>query len=124
MNFAQIRFWALLLSGFALIWILRLVVLWRSPTSLPKFDKTALVVLGFGLLASVSWVTFAIFVMVALGTYFGVKMILKCSGRMRFASICLLIAFQLAPLCYFKYSDFVVNTVFHVGRAGLVNLLI
>jgi len=73
MNFAEIRFWQLLAGGLAVIFFLRFF--FKNPPS--WFDKGALLSLGLFLLLCVSGITFVIFCVVAVGSYFGLKWILQ-----------------------------------------------
>ena len=73
MNFAELRFWGLLGAGLGLILTLRLLLGRIAPRGLATYDRVALATLGLGLLAAVSWLTFAIFVTVLLTAYFGLR---------------------------------------------------
>ena len=114
MNFAELRFWEYLLSGLALIVGLRLLF---SPVLLGReqlFDKIALLVLGLVLLMAVSWITFAIYLLVVAVTYGGLVWIRNHHEDHAKKYLMVLIPLQLAPLFYYKYADFVVNRV--LGR--------
>jgi len=89
-----------------------------------SFDKWALIGLGLFLLLHVSWITFLIFLVVAVGSYFGLKWILnrQAPGHARYLLV--LIPLQLLPLIYYKYSNFAVNQVLGLHVAGLHDLLI
>src|SRR5439155_25065529 len=99
--------WGILLAGFGVIFLLRLPVLRWRPAWVETCDRIGLLVLGWLLLLAVSWVTWLIFLFVAIGTYVGLKWLLQFAGRARVRYLALLIPLQLAPLFYFKYADFV-----------------
>jgi alginate O-acetyltransferase complex protein AlgI len=110
MNFAEARFWELLAMGLAVILIVR--SMWkRTGWNLQPFDKAALGALGIFLLGAVSWVTLYIFLAVAIGTYFGLALILKKPPAKRFKYLFVLVPLQLLPLAYYKYADFLGNGV-------------
>jgi D-alanyl-lipoteichoic acid acyltransferase DltB (MBOAT superfamily) len=124
MNFAELRFWGLLLIGLVVIAALRLV--WRAawPAALARFDRVALISLGMFLLTCVSWLTFVIWVCVALGSYYGLKWILEHRAGASRKYLLVLIPLQLAPLFYYKYADFALNRVFGLGFDSLRDLVI
>lgn len=109
MNFAEIRFWQLLCGGLAVIFFLRFWI--KNPTE--RFDKLALLSLGLFLLMCVSGITFLIFTVVAVGSYFGLKWILEIHGRAPIRYLFVLIPLQLLPLLFYKYGDFFLHRVFH-----------
>jgi len=112
MNFAEIRFWQLLLLGLCAILSSRAVVVkWRTQW-IETFDKVSLVALGLMLLLAVSLVTFVVYLCVLACTYFGLSWILRCHRQHGRSYLWLLIPLLLAPLFYYKYSDFLVNRVF------------
>jgi alginate O-acetyltransferase complex protein AlgI len=113
MNFAEIRFWELLLVGMGSILLLRLALIkLRFPPD--GFDKIALLALGLFLLGCVSTVTLIIFMVVALGTYGGLGWILRHpeNGRRRYLFV--LIPLQLLPLAYYKYAHFLANQLLNL----------
>lgn len=124
MNFAQLRFWLLLLEGLAVILVIRGALALCRRDWLPKADKLGLLGLGLTLLFFVSWVTLLIFLAVAVGSYFGLFWIKRYHARHAFRYVPLLIAMQLAPLLYYKYADFVANRIFHFGFNSLRDLII
>ena len=124
MNFAELRFWGLLLAGLGIILMLRATVGRLSPAMLPRFDKVALVALGLTLLLCVSWVTLIIFLCVAIGTYVGLRWIQEHHPRHAFKYLLLLIPLQLLPLAVFKYADFVGNGVLRLDIAAVRGLVI
>ena len=73
MNFAEFRFWELLAVALAVIFSVRALL--RNPPV--WFDKVALLSLGLFLLWSISGVTFVIFLVVAVVSYFGLTWILE-----------------------------------------------
>src|SRR5437016_3800104 len=97
MNFAEVRFWEYLLIGLGVLAIARFAIRLASPSVLPVFDKLALLALGLSLLVCMSWVTFVIFLVVAVGTYFGLGWIVTYHGRHASKYLLLLIPLQLLP---------------------------
>ena len=124
MNFAEARFWLLLLTGVAVILTVRMGFARCFPAALQLFDKGALLGLGLVMLLCVSWVTFVIFLTVAVGTYVGIDWILRRAEGHRRKFLWVLVPLQVAPLFYFKYADFLCNRVLGLGYAGLHHLLI
>lgn len=111
MNFAELRFWGLLICGLLAVLSLRSVVACGFGRYLPTFDKLGLLSLGLFLLVSMSWVTFLIFLAVAVTTYVGLGWIVRHHTRHASKYLLLLIPLQLTPLIYFKYADFVGNRI-------------
>ncbi|MGA2243371.1 MAG: MBOAT family O-acyltransferase [Verrucomicrobiota bacterium] len=89
-----------------------------------SFDKAALFSLGLFLLLCVSRVTFVIFLVVAIGSYAGLKWVLTQPGPQRGRYIYVLIFLQLLPLAYYKYANFAVNQVLDLDVPGLRQLVI
>jgi len=124
MNFAEIRFWELLIGALVLILAVRFLV-WRlHQASLEWFDKLALLSLGLFLLMCVSWVTFIIYLVVAVGTYVGLAWVLRHKQMVRGRYLFVLLTLQLLPLFYYKYANFVTNQVLGLGIYSLRGLLI
>ena len=124
MNFTDVRFWQFLTAGVAAIFLLRFLVQKTWPAVLDRFDKSALLGLGLFLLSQVSWVTFLIFIAVALGSYLGLSCILRRPEQERRAYLWLLIPLQLAPLAYYKYANFVCNQLLGFRYDTLRDLVI
>lgn len=124
MNFAQLHFWILLFCGLAVIAAGRAVLTLFYKDCLPQADKLSLLALGLTLLFFVSWVTFIVFLIVAVGSYLGLSWILRYHVRHAFRYVPVLIALQLAPLCYYKYANFVANDVFQAHFESLRDLII
>jgi len=124
MNFAEARFWFLLVAGLAVILTGRMGFAKRFPAALQSYDKVSLLGLGLLMLLCMSWVTFVIFLAVAVGTYMGIRWILRRAESHRRKFLWVLIPLQLAPLFYFKYADFLCNRVLGLGYPALHNLLI
>jgi len=123
MNFAEVRFWELLLAGMGIILSLRyaLARMRRLPDT---FDRTALLALGLFLLGCVSTVTLIIFLTVVVGTYGGLGWILRHDGGGRWKYLFALIPLQLFPLVYFKYAHFLANGVLNLHLDFFRGLLI
>ncbi len=124
MNFAEIRFWGLLAAGLAVIMLLRWVLGFWLPARRDEFDKVALLSLGLFLLLCVSWVTFIIFLVVAILSYAGLKWILRQDPKYWHRYLFILIPLQLAPLVYYKYANFAANDVLGLDLPALRHLLI
>lgn len=124
MNFAESRFWGLLAAGMTVIVLVRWSVRLRLGKRRDDFDKAALLSLGLFLLICVSWVTFLIFLLVAVLSYLGLKWILRQEPRSWHRYLFVLIPLQLAPLVYYKYANFAVNEVLGFHAPALRHLLI
>jgi alginate O-acetyltransferase complex protein AlgI len=124
MNFAEARFWGLLLIGLAAIALIRFAFRFVSAAKREAVDKVALFSLGLFLLLCVSRVTFLIFLVVAVGSYFGLKWVLTRKEGEQRGYLYLLIPLQLLPLVYYKYANFAVNQVMGFDVAALRNLVI
>src|SRR5687767_2241134 len=111
MNFADLRFWGLLLGSLGVVLFLRWVWFKLKPGQIEVFDKLGLLWIGLFLLFSVSHLTFIIFLVVSLGSYFGLKLIVTFHPARPRRYLVLLIPLQLLPLFYFKYAGFVGNQV-------------
>jgi len=111
MNFAEVRFWELLLAGLGVIALARWPLARQRPGALPAFDRGALCALGLFLLACVSWLTVTIFLGVAVCSYYGLRWIVANHTRGHAWYLLVLIPLQLLPLFYYKYSHFVANQV-------------
>jgi D-alanyl-lipoteichoic acid acyltransferase DltB (MBOAT superfamily) len=124
MNFAEARFWGLLLVGLTVIALLRLLVRCIPSLKGDAFDKLALFSLGLFLLLCVSRVTFIIFLVVAVGSYVGLQRVLKQEESRRRRYLYALIPLQLLPLAYYKYANFGLNQVLGFDLPTLRNLVI
>ena len=124
MNFAESRFWGLLAAGMMLIVLFRWALARWLRTRRDEFDKVALFSLGLFLLLCVSWVTFIIFLVVAILSYVGLKWILQQDPRTWRGYLFILIPLQLAPLFYYKYANFAVNEVVGLNFPSLRHLII
>jgi alginate O-acetyltransferase complex protein AlgI len=123
MNFAEVRFWELLLAGMGVILLLRLVLA-RMRLMPANFDKLALLALGLFLLGCVSAVTLVIFLAVAIGTYWGLGWILRHDETGRWKYLFVLIPLQLLPLAYYKYAHFIANQVLNLNADFFRGLVI
>lgn len=124
MNFAESRFWLLMLSG-----LLAAVVVRRAAAAMPNgrpvdLDRILLCTLGLFLLFCVSWVTFLVFIVVAVGSYVGLRAVLQRGQATRRSYLLPLILLQLLPLLYYKYAKFAVDQVLGIRVAGLEGLII
>jgi alginate O-acetyltransferase complex protein AlgI len=96
----------------------------RLGKRLDDFDKAALLSLGLFLLICVSWVTFLIFLLVAVLSYVGLKWILRQDPGSWHRYLFVLIPLQLAPLVYYKYANFAMNEVLGFDLPPLRHLII
>ena len=119
MNFAESRFWIVLFSGLAVALIIRLILRPWLVDQIQTYDKVALTGLGLYLLLVVSWLTFVIFLAVALISYCGLWLILRLDLGHRKRLLFFLIPLQLLPLFYFKYANFALNEVFSLNFSTL-----
>ncbi len=124
MNFAESRFWVLLVAALGLVVLLRFTLRAALGARLAVFDKIALISLGLFLLLCVSWITFIIFLVVALGSYFGLQWLLCHDERLHRRYLFVLIPLQLLPLAYYKYAHFAVNEVLRLDVPALRDLAI
>ncbi len=124
MNFAEVRFWQILFTALAVVLLLRVLFVRWLPARLQSCDRIGLLLLGWLLLLAVSWITFIIFLVVALGTYVGLRYLLRFADRVQMRSLLILIPLQLAPLFYFKYADFVTNGILRLEVSWLRSLII
>jgi len=124
MNFAESRFWGLLAAGMTVIVLLRWILKPWLASRRAEFDKAALLSLGLFLLLCVSWVTFLIFLVVAILSYVGLMWILRRDPRRWHYYLFFLIPLQLAPLVYYKYANFAVNDVLGLNVPSLHQLVI
>jgi D-alanyl-lipoteichoic acid acyltransferase DltB (MBOAT superfamily) len=124
MNFAEVRFWELLLLGLILIGLTRAILQALKPKALPTFERVALALLGLSLLMAVGLLTFLVFLGVALGTYVAVNALMPLKPDVRRRFLLLLVPLQLTPILYYKYSDFICNRVLQLDYPGLHHLLI
>lgn len=124
MNFAELRFWEYLLSGLGIIVGLRFLISGWLRGKEPLYDKFALFLLGLVLLVAVSWVTFVIYLVVSLVTYVGLGWIQRHHSHHALKYLWILIPFQLLPLFYYKYADFVANGALGLEVGSLRALLI
>jgi alginate O-acetyltransferase complex protein AlgI len=124
MNFADSRFWAYLAEGLFCILTFRLIVGRFFSAQQPFFDKIALLGLGFFLLFSVSWTTFLIFLVVATGTYLGLRYIVNSNSTNKRSYIAFLIPLQLLPLLYYKYANFIIVDALCLSATPLTDIII
>jgi D-alanyl-lipoteichoic acid acyltransferase DltB (MBOAT superfamily) len=124
MNFAEARFWALLLVGLLVIAVLRPCLRKLPRFKGDAFDKLALFGLGLFLLLCVSRVTFVIFLLVAVGSFVGLKWVLTRPERSRGRFVYPLVFLQLLPLAYYKYANFALNQVLGFDLPALRDLVI
>lgn len=124
MNFAESRFWFLLLAGLTVVVLLR----WAARAALrgrfESIDKILLCSLSLSLLLCVSWVTFIVFAVVAVGSYVGLQWILAQPVLRRRRYLAGLILLQLLPLFFYKYAHFASDQLLGLRPSVLENLII
>lgn len=124
MNFAELRFWELLLAALTVILGLRWLAAKSIPAALARFDKIALFSLGLFLLGCVSRITLLIFLVVSIGTYLGLAWVLRHDGQRRGRYLWVVIPLQLLPLFFYKYAHFVAHDVLGAEIQVLRDLMI
>lgn len=123
MNFGELRFWFLMLTGLAVALAARSAGLKLRPAWGSWLDRAIIATLSLFLLLCVSLETIVIFLTVACCTYFGLWMILRSGSRSRWW-LGALIPLQLAPLLYFKYAYFFGHGVLGFQMDGWIGLAI
>lgn len=114
MNFASIEFWITLAGLFLILQVVRPFF----KASRAVYDQVALLVLSLGLLFSESFLTGMIFIYITILAFLGIQVFGGKAGNPGSRSMpVLLFVAMLAPLCYFKYSGFLLNNV--GGVSGL-----
>ncbi|MCC6232138.1 MAG: MBOAT family protein [Verrucomicrobiales bacterium] len=118
MNFADLRFWILLISSLGGALVLRRF-LRLTPAALKQYDKWCLAISGMILLGGADLLTLFIYLYVILVSWFGMRLL---SGGVRkprggFLAIILL---QVWPLLGFKYLRFLVEDVVGVSAPGFL----
>src|SRR5215207_9643481 len=125
MNFADLRFWYVILVCLGAIFGLRVVLSVTLQKAFPiqRYDQIALAALGLSLLWAASWETFLVFVCVTASTYIGVLLIIRHGGR-HWVWLGILIPLQLGPLIYYKYANFIASGALKLKINSLRNLAI
>ena len=113
MNFASIEFWTVFIVGFSVIALIQFLIRLIFGHWHVLVGKVSILVLSLSLLASESWETLVVFLWVVLIGYTGLVILGKFSpGKRRKLGITVIVVAQIAPLFYYKYSNFVVSGVF------------
>lgn len=124
MNFGELRFWSIFLTGLLLMLLGRAVVaLIRGGALLSRYDKLTLAALGLWMLGAVSRETLAIYLVVVFTTYWGLKWIVR-GGHGSVHWLWILVPLQLAPLLYYKYARFILEQVLDRPPEFLADLVI
>jgi len=121
MNFTDFTFWQLLFAG-CILWMIVRITIPGKIRGECSFDKFALLFLDLALIANVGLPTFLTFLTVSVGTYIWLFFI-KRYPRLKWTAP-VLFAYQLLPLFYFKYSNFLLNEVSHLQIPTIKDLLI
>jgi D-alanyl-lipoteichoic acid acyltransferase DltB (MBOAT superfamily) len=124
MNFAESRFWTLLLSGLIVVVMLRCAARLKFKDYAETVDKVLLCALGLSLLFCVSWVTFVVFLLVAVGSYLGLRWIVRYHEHARTRYLGALIVAQLLPLLFYKYAQFTTDQLLGIHVSQLETLVI
>ncbi len=93
------------------------------PSSKNLLEKCCIAVLSLTLLASESWETLLVFLWVVVVGFMGLRTISPtANSRRRHLQIALVVAIQIAPLFYYKYSNFFLSEVLGLDweRHGLL----
>jgi D-alanyl-lipoteichoic acid acyltransferase DltB (MBOAT superfamily) len=120
MNFASIEFWITLAGLFLILQLVR--PFFKAAEAL--YDQVALLVLSLGLLFSESLLTGLIFLYITILSFLGIQVFGGRAGNpgSRSGPVLLFVA-MLAPLCYFKYSGFLVNSMGGVSGLAWTGLI-
>jgi alginate O-acetyltransferase complex protein AlgI len=121
-NFGELRFWLLLASGLAVISLLAGICSKVAPERRPLFDRIALAALGLFLLWAVNWLTWIIFVVVFLISYFGLKLAVRLERPKTGLIVILPVLFT--PLLYYKYADFIARGLLGLDYNGFRDIVI
>jgi len=124
LNFTEVSFWIVLVTGLALIVVVRAGVQWVAPARLPTFERVGLALLSLALLFGVGAFTFLVFVSVVLVTYISARFAQDRPWPLRRTVLLVIIPLQLAPILYYKYADFIVNGVLRFDYPDVRHLLI
>ncbi len=126
MNFADIRFWALLALALLKVLVFRTFLLKVLRADPGTFDRAALAAIGLFLLGCVSLQSLGIFAVVSVTTYLGLLCVLKREAEVKKRAkwLWILIPLQLIPLGFFKYGDFLGNDIAGIGSPFLSQLII
>lgn len=124
MNFAESRFWILLISGLVVALGVRLFVAWLAPKRLGDYDRLSIGVLSLFLLWAVNWLTFTIFITVLVTSYAGLCWIAKYHQRFFWHWLVVLLPLLLLPLLHYKYADFALNEALGLDVGFVRGLLI
>jgi alginate O-acetyltransferase complex protein AlgI len=124
MNFADPRFWEVLIAS--LLLALGFRRLFRSAAVVRDggYDRAFLLALGLVLLGMVSWLSFVIHLGVAAVTYAFVRWGLAQPASQGRWLLALIVPVQLAPLFWYKYSGFVLDGMLGVHGVAFSGLVI
>ena len=124
MNFADLRFWEVLIASLLLAVGLRTLFRRSSWVVDGRYDRAFLLLLGLLLLGMVSWLSFAIHLGVAAATYAFVRWGLSRPPSQGRWLLALIVPVQLAPLFWYKYSGFVLDGILDVHGVAFAGLVI
>lgn len=124
MNFAELPFWYILFSSLALVFLSRRIFCIKDERHVMVFDKVTLAIMGMTMLLFVSWLTFVIFALVAIGSYFGMVWLSRHQNVNHSYYLLVLLPLLIAPIIYYKYSDFFVNQVAGLNYPFLHQIMI
>src|SRR4029077_8883535 len=121
MNFTDFTFWQGL-AVVCIVWMAVRMAMFRKPGAKGALDKFALLSLDLFLITNVGLPTLLTFLVVTVGTYVWLFFITRYP-RLKYTAPALL-AFQLFPLFYFKYSEFFLNSICHLQIPAIKDLVI
>ena len=112
MNFASFDFWEVFLIGFCVVGLVQICIRLITGEWNTLVGKLSILPLSLSLLAAESWETLLVFLWVVVTGYMGLVALGSIPpGKRRKLGIGLVVAVQIAPLFYYKYSNFVISDV-------------
>ncbi|MEO7934282.1 MAG: MBOAT family O-acyltransferase [Chthoniobacterales bacterium] len=115
MNFVSVEFWLLLLLCLGSILSFRAVLAARGFSHLAQFDRASLLGTSLLLFYFADRLSFAIHVAELGFSFIVLQAALRSGKRRRLVLEILFITVNLLPLVWFKYGDFLLNRVLHLG---------
>ena len=111
MNFATFHFWASLLAGLVVAWVIIQVVKKVSPANKREVEKASFSLISLSLLYQESLLTLIAFLWVVVLGWFCLKYSTLAVSKHRHWIWSFTIILPLAPLFYFKYWKFVLESI-------------
>lgn len=116
MNFADISFWQNFITGLAVVFCARFVLVRFYGDQGGKWDRLLLITLSLYLLSQVNITSFIIFILLAILNYLSLQISHRLSGHGRWLFLFFIIPAHLLPLFYYKYSHFVLSQTLGMHR--------